>query len=290
MGFEDRIFRNIDKSREKRQELSPSMERAHRKALTMLHDPEYSIQEESFVSVYGKERVNEDKALTTRLRSKFDMQQTPFERISKQMADTLEAILLDESEMSDWFGENATTVKTSDYDDFVNKVDMLTEWHTPGEGMRMLALAVDVTFGTESIRKKITQIRDEIDSGSLGSIKYFKDVRGDFMGMRNNVPRIVLGVSQPMVEELANLWVNGEKEKLGVHPIQRVFAIQMRAQLQAMEKYAASKGKHGIVSAYQNALGAVIPIEESKRKFPLGALIEDPVAREISRQTATHFE
>ena len=290
MGFEDRIFNNIDKSRERRQELSPAMERAHTKARTMLKDPEYVIQERSFSHIYGEEGVRADMAKVTRLRSGCDIRQTEYERNSKKIAEILEAVLIEESEMSEWFGENATTMKASDYDDFINKVDMLTEWHSPGEGMRMLVLAVDVTFGRESIYKKMEQIRQEIDSGMLGSIKYFTDTRGDFMGMRNNVPRIVLGVSQPVVEELAHLWTSGEKAKLGEHPIQRVFAIQMRAQLQAMRDYAARRGQSAAVSAYENALGAVEPIEVAKRHMPLGSLIQDPVAREISQQTTSQFE
>lgn len=281
MSFEDRFLGHLDRRRETRQELSPSMERAYRKALTTLRSPDYAIQEEEFEGVYPTEEVRADRSLALHLRSKFDMNQNSYERTSKQIADIFEALVLEETELSNWFGENAHTFKAADYDDYKNKVDMIAEWSVP-EGSRVIGLAVDATYGTDSIRKKMEQIKDEIDRSALGSIKYFKYADGRLRREPlQNVPRIVLGVSKDTVEELARLWVENDKRQLGEHPVQKLFLLEMELQLDLMEKYARRIGNETAAHAYRDALAAITPIEKQKRVFDLGRLSKDPVAIEI---------
>lgn len=289
MGFEDRILHGIDQRRERRQELPPVMERAYGKAQEVLANPDYAIQERDFVQVYGEEQVKSDLELVKRLQQRFSSGQTPMEANSKKTADIFEAIMLKESELSEWFG-NATTYKTAAFDDFTNKIDMIAEWDSEREGSRVVALATDVTFGVSAVRKKLEQIRQEIDHGSLSMLKYFKDTRGDFMGTRRNIPRTVIGLAQPTVSELAGLWMNGEKRQLGEHPAQREIAEQMRIQLEAMEKYASAIGQNGIAQSIRQSLVPVAELEESKRSFRLGTLAQDPVALEIRHHTADLFK
>ena len=135
-----------------------------------------------------------------------------------------------------------------------NKTDFITEWYSSKEGSRLLALGLDVTLGKDAALGKLTDIRGEIDKGVLGSIRYFRDSRGDFMGTRNNVPRVVVGVSQEAVEELARLWTLGKKKELSEHPVQRALVEQIYAQLLAMHDYAKSKGKKEVAEAYLPAI------------------------------------
>jgi len=289
MGFEDRILQNMDFKRERRTELSPMMERASTKAERVLNDPEHSIQETEFESIYGKDAVAADLEKVARLERQFSTGVSIEDRNSKKIADILEAIVLTQSEMSNWLG-NATTLRSSRFDDYVNKVDMLAEWNSPKEGSRVLALAVDVTFGMSGVQKKLREIKQEIDKGRLGSVRYFKDERGDFMGTRNNVPRTVIGVSQPIVTQLANLWLEGEKRQLGEHPIQRLFVDQIATQLRAMASYATQNGKHDAAAAYYQALSAITPVEDSKKGIQLNQLAFDPVAQEIGSQLKVQFK
>lgn len=53
MGAEEWMLRKIDKDRQKREELSPALAKAHQKAVETLTDPDYSIQEDDFKEVYG---------------------------------------------------------------------------------------------------------------------------------------------------------------------------------------------------------------------------------------------
>lgn len=266
------------------------MTNAHEKAeREVLNNPDYVIQESDFESVYGSEIVTADKALGDRLKHDFEARNTPDQKRMKQIADTFEAIVLMQAELSEWFG-NATTLKTSKYDDYKNKIDMIAEWFTPRDGSRLLALAVDVTFGAKTIEEKLHKIKTEIDGGkNLGSIKYFKDARGDFMGTRNNVPRTIIGVSEPEVEELAVLWTQDKKKELGAHPIQRLFTEQIQSQLKAMHEYALKRGNDQAALAYEQALNTIRPIHASKFKFRSEAFSTDPVAREIEFHTKTQF-
>jgi hypothetical protein len=289
MSFENRLLGNIDRSRENRSELSPLMERAYGKAREILRNPEYSIQEKDFIPVYGEDRVDSDLAKVHRLETSFNRDRSAKEINAKKIADVLEAIVLTQSEMSEWLGD-ATTLGSSRYDDYVNKVDMIAEWFSPQEGSRLLGLAVDVTFGLDAVQKKMRDMRAEVDAGRLGSIRYFRDERGDFMGTRNNVPRTVIGISQPVVQQLASLWIEGEKRQLGEHPIQRVFIDQIASQLRGMEQYALKKGQTGIAHAYRTALTAVEPVEAAKKHIAAGELSRDIVAEEIALQSAHLFK
>lgn len=290
MGFEDRLLGNIDRRRQSREELSPVLERGYEKASRILNTPEYSIQESEFVPVYGQEAIDRDLAHVAKLEGYFKQNDSPEAKNSKKIADVLEAIVLTQSEMSNWMGD-AKTLRSSRYDDYVNKVDMLAEWHTPGEGSRVLGLGVDVTFGFSGVQKKLREIKAEIDAGKLGSIRYFKDERGDIMGTRNNVPRTVIGVSQPVVQELSRLWLEGEKRQLGGHPVQRAFIDQIAMQLRHMHQYAESKGKHDAANAYRTALATIAPIEEEKKNsIQLGTLVSDPVYAEIMMQLSQQFK
>lgn len=291
MNAEHSAMGNIDRNREKHYELSPLMHKAHEKAVRdVFMDPDASIQEAEFDSVYGKEAVTKDVALADYLEKKFSAENSVQMKNAHKIAEVFEAIVITQSEMSNWLGPNAHTLKTSRFDDFVNKVDMLAEWTSVSEGKSILALAVDVTFSAGAIAKKMAAIKAEIDSGQLGSVRYFKDIDGSFLGTRRNVPRAVIGVSEAMVGELASLWVNGEKKELGVHAVQKLLVNQMSQQLAYMRSYAERTGRDHIVQAYDQALATMKRLRDNQMSITLtDALRQDPVSLEISEQTKAHF-
>lgn len=289
MNPESAAMHNIDRNRRSRLELSPTIKNAHERATRdVLTNPDYAIQEAEFEGVYGTSAIAADKAEVARLERLFAKQDTPEEQNAKKIADVLEAIVLMQSEMNEWLG-SATTLRTSKYDDYINKVDMLAEWSHPEDGTRVLALAVDVTFGNAGVEKKMRAIRDEIDSGSLGKVRYFRDSDNQFMGTRNNVPRTVIGVSQPMVEELARLWLANDNKALAKHSVQRQFLVQIVHQLTTMRDYAARIGKDDVVKAYNQALVIARPLLDSKSIIDRGDYSEDPVAQSIREKTKEFF-
>jgi hypothetical protein len=287
MSYEDALIRKIDQSRERREEVSPLISRAHEKAQNeVLHNPEYAIQESDFIPVYGREAVTKDIKTADNLERTFTMNSREIN--AKKLADILEAIVLMQAEQSEWLGD-ANTLKTSRFDDYVNKVDVIAEWSDPNQGSRVLALALDVTFGTQSIHKKLAAIRNSIDKRELGSIRYFKDSHGDFIGTRQNVPRTVIGVSQPVVTELAGLWINNKQKALGQHPVQSLFLRQIATQLLAMREYAKSIGNETAFRTYSQSLQAINLIRSQKKGISYDPLRMDPVEQQIILQTQEQF-
>ena len=280
---------SIDKNREHRVELSPTMENAYARAKKILVDSDYGIQEKEFEGVYDAGTIERDIALTNRLETKFNEERSSYEKNSKKIADVFESILLMQTEMNEWLGQNASTLKASRYDDYVNKVDMVAEWSSPEEGSRVLALAVDVTFGVKSIEKKMMEIRSEIEKGQLGSIRYFRDQQGDLMGTRKNVARTVIGISQPVIEQLAALWLENKNKALGEHPIQRLIIDQIQMQLSAMERYAIKLGRPHVAQSYRQALIGITKIKHEKAAISAASFADDPVAQEITLQTRKQF-
>lgn len=282
-------MRAIDDRLERRLELSPLMRMAHEKAeKTVLSNDDYVIKERAFVPIYGEENVAADIAETERLSKLFARNETVQTKHSHMIAEVFEAIMLMHAELSSWLGD-AHTLKTSKFDDYKNKTDLIAEWYSPEDGSRVLALAVDVTFGTSNIAKKLENIKKEIDSGTLGSLRYFKDVRGDFMGTRNNIPRTVIGISAPIVEELASMWLKNENKKLAEHPVQRLLIEEIMNQLEKMHAYAERSGKTNVADAYQQAMKILKPLRARKLGICLGELQEDPVAASILSVTKSVF-
>lgn len=282
MNMEDRMVRNIDRKREHSTfELSPEMARAYEKTRRIFSDSEFSLHEIDFIRAHGQENVAADMSIVERMAADFKTRDTPEKEKLKRIADISEAMILTQAKSGKWFGD-VSIFKTSAYDDYINGTDMILEWFTPEEGSRVLALAVDVTFSVESIEKKLTAIKIEIDNDELGSLKYFRDNRGNFVGIRNNIPRIVVGVSEPVIEELADLWVREEHKALDEHPIQILFLDEMVAQLQFMRKYALKKGKTAAVGVYDQVLQTLVPIREKKLNLRKRTLLRDGVATEIA--------
>lgn len=289
MNPEAAAARNIDSARWTRAELSPRLKLVHEQMQqTVLTNPDYTIQETEFSSVYTQETIERDVALTKRLKASFNNGLTETERNTKKVAEVLEGLVLMNSELSNWLG-NATTLKSSEYDDYVNGVDMISEWKSP-EGPQVLALAVDVTFGSHAVAKKIARIKSELCSGKLGNIKYFRTDDGAPKPEQTNVPRIVIGVSQDVVDELAGLWLLKDNKALANHPVQKLFLQQMSLQLSSMKKYAETYGHEACAVECDKAHKIIRRILDNKVSIRLGDLNNDSVAialkAEIERQFA----
>lgn len=302
MGFEDYILRRLDKKKEEerrtRKQMSYERETipnvvhlAHKRAKREIFSSrEYSIQASDFTSVYTEENVHKDFLKVLALKKKWESEETEYDRHTKIMAETLEAIILTQSDSrhGNWLN-NAKVLKTSMYDDFINKTDMCAEWYSQEEGSRILALGVDVTFGKRSLEQKLRAIRNEIDRNELGSIRYFKDARGDFMGTRNNVPRTVIAVSPDTVEELATLWVRNDEYSLSGHAVQHLITEQIRNQLEAMYTYAKAHGKETAAHAYVSALATFTRNQTSDHKDVPPHISKTRVAVELAHQVDTLF-
>lgn len=288
MNPEMAAARNIDSARFNRAELSPRLKLVHEQMQqTVLTNPDYTVQEAEFSSIYAQETIERDVALTKRLKTSFNTGLSQADRNTKKVAEVLEGLVLMNSELNNWLG-NATTLKSSEYDDYVNGVDMISEWKSP-EGPQVLALAVDVTFGASAVAKKIARIKSELQGGQLGSIKYFRTDDGVPKPAQPNVPRIVIGVSQEVVDELAGLWLVKDNKALANHPIQKLFLQQMSLQLSSMRKYAQAHGHEVCAVECDKAHKIIRRILENKESIRLGDLNNDPVAVALKAEVERNF-
>ena len=246
---------------------------------------EAAIKPDQFIDLYGQENVQKDKATVERLRGLFEKdlsgKELEEDKTTKRAARVFEGIIYEQSELSDWFGANARTIKTSDFDDFVNGVDLVVEIDEPGRSPGHVALAVDVSFGTVGIEKKISRAVAEIDADSSGTVKYFFSELTGVKGQLLRVPRVVVGVEKKVVAELAGLDTNKRVKELAVHPVQRVIADEVCKQLEVFGKYARSKDKKNAAETYERAYSLMQRTLADKRRMPLDDLAKDRVYERI---------
>jgi hypothetical protein len=250
-------------------------EKAHARAQKILGESE--IRLESFADLYDKEGIRRDTEEVARLEGKFEG-----DPMAKMYGNILEAITCEHGELSDWFGPNSQVIKTSRYDDYINKIDMVVETQED-RSFSHLALGIDVTFGKYDLHKKFDQIRTNIDAGTLGEVKYFWSDQQNFHGRLQKIPQVVVGVEIDRVKELGQLWMQQEKKHLAAHPVQVTLLKEAKEQLEAFAAYAKRTGKPELAAIFERELKKVREILAIKAKDGLKGIPEDKVFEEIRR-------
>jgi hypothetical protein len=239
------------------------IEEAHIKAESSLSESRIDIQ--SFRSLYGDKNVEKDIKHTEQLKNDFLQNNTPEEIEAKKLATIFEAIINEQLELSDWLGPNVFTAVTTEYDDYINKIDTIVEFNEEGRLMSHLGLAIDATYSTMML-KKFKQIKDDIKKGTLSSIKYFKSLNMDFTGRLSKIPRVIISAEPETIKNLAKIWIEGRKKELAEHPIQFQIIDEILIQLETFEKYANSIGQKELAEKYNTLNNILVKIFNSKQK------------------------
>lgn len=251
------------------------VEQTHERAAKVLSD--YEIKPETFAGLYGDEILKRDTAEVTRLEGLFE--RTP----SKIYGDILEAVTCEHGELSEWFGPKSQVIKTSRFDDYINKIDMVVETETEDRRFSHLALGIDVTFGSRDLHKKFDAIRANLDSGNLGHVKYFHSDRQHFTGRLGKIPQVVVGVELERVKELGLLWMNRRNKELGEHPMQMVILEEAALQLKTFAEYARMGGKADTAALLEAELQKINELLAGKKADGIKSLQNDKVFEEIRR-------
>lgn len=274
MGYEDNLINNIDR-KERRQ--PPDQRRpvreAHYRAEKLIEAD--AIDPRDFIDLYGRENVDQDLRRIELLKGRFEEDET------KKAAEVLEAIIYEQCELSNWLGNNAETIKTSEFDDIENGVDLVVEFMEQIQTSH-LALGVDVTFGTKNIEKKFNKIKAQIQQDQLTTVKYFQS--NDFKGSLRNVPRVIIGVELDTVNQLAGLWLQNQKQKLAEHPVRLLFLTQIQKQLEIFLEYAQKNNAQNAIRSYTRALETVRTIRAEQKVGNPSDETADRVHAEISNQ------
>lgn len=232
-----------------------TLEAAYKKALSISN----FIDIKDFSDLYGNDQVEADLNQISKLEEKFGEADQ-----AKQLASILEAIIFEHGEQSYWFGENASTIKTSRFDDIINGVDAIVEFDEKTHPAH-LALAIDATF-SEIVTDKFKNLKTKIDQGKLAVVKYFQSERISFRGEMSNIPFIVVTANVKTVKELSNLWINKDNEALAKHWIQFQLLEEMEKQCVVLSQYANSIGQDRLAEKYKTISKLVQQIVIERRK------------------------
>jgi len=216
-----------------------------------------AVKEKDFVGkVYSKEEVEKDLNYVKQIEEAFSREGKDEEAENVvEMAHIFEAIICEEGELADWFGENVMVIKSARYDDLKNGVDLIIEFNDSGEEDSHLALAVDVTFaGFEKLHEKLDGIKNDAEDGKLSYVKYFKSEESGFKGDIKGVPKTVIGADSRTLYKLMDLWVNEKKASLENHPVQFMILDQIMAQLVKFKELAEARKKTFIAEKYDKAI------------------------------------
>lgn len=235
------------------------------------------LKEEDFKDVYSLEEIENDLKNVEKIKNKYYhlQDETGFGLEQKRHSEIIEHIIIEESELEDWFGENAITFKTADHDDIHNKIDMIIEFEEAIEDtenaikeLAHLGLAIDISF-SKDVDKKFAKIKDEIREGHLSKVKYFRSERAGAKPIEN-LPRVVILSSGKTLNDLAEKWLEGDKEGLGKHVFQLQMLEEISTQLKVYEEYARVVVKNEETAAiYKHYYQIVNKIRlERKKKFP----------------------
>ena len=221
------------------------------------------------VAGYGEERVRRDKERVERKKRKIQELGTG----PTKKAQLLEALLTEQIELSEWFGGNTFTIVPAEFDDLIHGVDLALEIEDD-EGVKHLALGIDVTSSPMSVRKKLKETKERLSVGELTSMEYFhsEDHNPDFYGTMGNIPWVVIGTDGKTIKELGELWMSAyglaklrrdskqpplspeaeehqkksareARQNLADHRVQTLMLEEMKMQLTVFHKFAIEKSE-----------------------------------------------
>lgn len=252
MGFEDNFLGNLD--RRKRDETREAGDRRVEQINSSIHTlipKEYpeakelidsnSIDMDSFRDLYGDDRVDADEKEVRRLESRFARsdQKVLSGGVTKEQVHQLSVI--SESFLLRGFNEGewvpyCGAIKTTEYDDYVNGVDLVLEYKKAEDPASHLGLAIDVTFSND-LERKLSKIKEEIAKGTLTRIKYFDSPNSHIRGELRGIPRGVVGFDTNTMNRISEYRKNyGEMPKND--PLRSVSFHQLSMQMRAFSEYA----------------------------------------------------
>lgn len=237
------------------------MSQAYRKARERFDSDR--IDPLQFADVYSREIITTDMEYVRAQETRIESSDNRLDRKLAEHAVILEEIFADQIELNEWLGPEVDTKKASRFDDLRNGVDEIVEMHGYSPS-NYLALAIDVTYG-KNLEDKFNRIKDEIRRGELSTVKYFEDSQGNHKPLKK-VPRVIIGVDQATLAELAKMWLERDNRSLSTHHVQIEILDEILMQLNAFRSYAIKMNKGEIVKIYDQEIAVIKKIANSEGK------------------------
>lgn len=180
-----------------------------------------------------------------------------------------EALICDLINQGLVFGPGARAFKSNQYDDYINHVDLVVEL----AGCKAPYIAIDVTYATFGIDKKVRRIKNRIVDGNLSTLTY------SLGEARNKIPTLLLGFELFNLCQLGKLWVRNP-EQVATSPLIELLKSQIDEQLEAYENCANSLGQHDVAEIFQKLIrhyntliGSRSFAQKTKRRDKISELI-----------------
>lgn len=234
----------------------------YKKSLDVLEDDKILLG--YFCDIREKEDLENDEAEVERLKKIFAENQTEDLIEAQKFGTVFEALIHHHGEMSNWFGLDSHTIKTSDYDDYKNGVDEILETNKEGQEASHLALAIDATTDNTAY-KKLKSIWKNLKNGHLTDVKYFKSENSDKIELRR-IPKVVVASSKKQIREVMYLWNNNKNMEIAEHPIQFDILDQIKTQLEIFKDWALENNPE-LVPVFEERLNLVNEILEDKKEL-----------------------
>ncbi|MBI5742462.1 MAG: hypothetical protein HZA25_01310 [Candidatus Niyogibacteria bacterium] len=160
-------------------------------------------------TLYTERSVAADNAEVARLEREFraDEERDLKRKETSEYATAFETLLMIQTELCEWLGPEAMTVRTSKFDDIKNGVDFMIRFPDGPD------IAVDVTASFDQLPKKFNRVKREIDQGRLADLKYFYDEMTDERGPLKDIPRVVVAADGRTIGGLSELWLVKDKKR-----------------------------------------------------------------------------
>lgn len=240
------------------------IEEAAKKADSIITRDEIKLSD--FFGSADADRLRKDAEYVKMRETEFFQLNSTQEQESLRWSKVLEALIHEQGEQSNWFGPDATTIKTSRYDDIAGGIDEVLQFRKEEAGLYFLGLAIDATYSHDTI-EKLKRIKSEIDAGNLADIRYFISEDDELKGELKNIPRVVIGVDKKTVSEVAELWLDGKSKELSLHQIQFQILEQILNQCEVFAKYATSIGKDEVAKKYESTGSIIKSILDEKHRY-----------------------
>ncbi len=133
-----------------------------------------------------------------------------------------------------WFGDDASVIPATEYDDLVNGVDFVVVFYDEGE----FYLGVDATTGQERriIDYKLDKVVDKLERNKLFEVKYFYNEDTGVKG-KIELPLVVIGAHWDDVIDLKKHFLENRRQAQEKERIQLDFLLQAMGQLKGELEY-----------------------------------------------------
>jgi|GEM_PF-2351347 len=220
----------------------------------------YKLKLDEFDKIYSSGEVQKDEESVKKMMSREDSK--------TEMGELLEGIIIEQAELSEWFGQDAALVALSEYDDRMAHGDLVLEIRNKKEELIRILVDVTTSGNEDTAKTKLDRSFSSIENGHLSNVKYFDSELDESKGRLVNVPRVVIGVGSETLLKLCEDIIE-HKNRQENNPIQLMLLDEMVYQLDKMADISRKKNGelHAVTIKLQKTLQAILEISEKKENL-----------------------